>query len=122
MVIKVKVSDVAKDFGKSNKDIIGILSKYSDGKKTAGSVLEEKELNIIFEKLTQENSVKSFDSYFNKKKKADNKKDPKKDNAKKSGNKKHQSQAAILQMAEQAAKRITWPIGSARLYLSHSLC
>lgn len=105
MVIKVKVSDVAKDFGKSNKDIIGILSKYCDGKRTANTVLEEKELNIIFEKLTQDNSVKSFDSYFNKKKKADNKKDVKKDNAKKSGNKKHQSQAAILQMAEQAAKR-----------------
>lgn len=102
---KVKVSDVAKDFGKSNKDIIGILSKYCDGKRSANTVLEEKELNIIFEKLTQENSVKSFDSYFNKKKKADNKKDFKKDNAKKSGNKKHQSQAAILQMAEQAAKR-----------------
>ena len=105
MIIKVKVSDVAKDFGKSNKDIIGILSKYCNGKKSANTVLEEKELNIIFEKLTQENSVKSFDSYFNKKKKADNKKDFKKDNAKKSGNKKHQSQAAILQMAEQAAKR-----------------
>ena len=102
---KVKVSDVAKDFGKSNKDIIGILSKYCDGKRSANTVLEEKELNIIFEKLTQENSVKSFDSYFNKKKKADNKKDFKKDNAKKSGNKKHQSQAASLQMAEQAAKR-----------------
>ena len=102
---KVKVSDVAKDFGKSNKDIIGILSKYCDGKRSANTVLEEKELNIIFEKLTQENSVKSFASYFNKKKKADNKKDFKKDNAKKSGNKKHQSQAAILQMAEQAAKR-----------------
>ncbi len=102
---KVKVSDVAKDFGKSNKDIIGILSKYCDGKRSANTVLEEKELNIIFEKLTQENSVKSFDSYFNKKKKADNKKDFKKDNAKQSGNKKHQSQAAILQMAEQAAKR-----------------
>ena len=105
MIIKVKVSDVAKDFGKSNKDIIGILSKYCDGKRSANTVLEEKELNIIFEKLTQENSVKSFDSYFNKKKKADTKKDFKKDNAKKSGNKKHQSQAAILQMAEQAAKR-----------------
>ena len=51
---KVKVSDVAKDFGKSNKDIIGILSKYCDGKRSANTVLEEKELNIIFEKLTQE--------------------------------------------------------------------
>ena len=107
MVIKVKVSDVAKDFGKTNKDIIGILSNYCEGKKTANTVLEEKELNIIFEKLTQDNSVKSLDSYFNSGKKADNtKKAPKKpQESKKTDNKKHQNQAAILQMAEQAAKR-----------------
>lgn len=106
MVIKVKVSDVAKDFGKTNKDIIGILSKYCEGKKSANTVLDEKELNVVFEKLTREDSVKSFDSYFSSakpKKTAD--KAPKKEAVKKSGNKKHQSQAAILQMAEQAAKR-----------------
>ena len=71
MVIKVKVSDVAKDFGKSNKDIVGLLSKYSEGKKSANTVLEEKELSIIFEKLTQDASVKSLDEYFNSGKKAD---------------------------------------------------
>lgn len=113
MVIKVKVSDVARDFNKSNKEIIGILAKYCEGKKTANTVLEEKELNIVFEKLTQEISVKSLDSYFNSDKKADNKKNGnsnsnnnnKKNQNKKGGNKKHQNQAAILQMAEQAAKR-----------------
>lgn len=31
MVIKVKVSDVAKDFGKSNKEIIELLGDYCDG-------------------------------------------------------------------------------------------
>lgn len=106
MVIKVKVSDVANDFGKANKEIIGILAKYCEGKKTANTVLDEKELNIVFEKLTQENNVKSLDSYFNSGKKADNKNEQgKKNAAKKTGNKKHQNQAAILQMAEQAAKR-----------------
>ena len=46
MVIKVKVSDVAKDFGKTNKEIIEILGKYCDGAaKKAGTVLEENELN-----------------------------------------------------------------------------
>lgn len=106
MVIKVKVSDVANDFGKANKEIIGILAKYCEGKKTANTVLDEKELNIVFEKLTQENNVKNLESYFNGGKKADNKNDQgKKNSAKKTGNKKHQNQAAILQMAEQAAKR-----------------
>ena len=66
MVIKVKVSDVAKDFGKTNKEIIETLGKYCDGPaKKAGTVLEEDELNILFDKITIESSVKSLDSYFN---------------------------------------------------------
>ncbi|MGN1201727.1 MAG: translation initiation factor IF-2 N-terminal domain-containing protein, partial [Eubacterium sp.] len=53
MVIKVKVSDVAKDFGKTNKDIINILSSYCEGPaKKANTVLEEDELNILFDKIT----------------------------------------------------------------------
>lgn len=104
MIIKVKVSDVAKDFGKNNKDIIGILSNYCEGKKTANTVLEENELNILFDKLTQDNSVASFDEYFGSVKKAE-KPQVKKAAPKKTDNKKLQNQAAILQMAEQAAKR-----------------
>ena len=66
MVIKVKVSDVAKDFGKTNKEIIEILGKYCDGAaKKAGTVLEENELNILFDKITLDNSVKKLDDYFN---------------------------------------------------------
>lgn len=106
MVIKVKVSEVARDLGKPNKEIIGILAKYCEGKKSANTVLEEKELNILFERLTQETSVKSFDAYFGSGKKQDSKKDNKNQGQnKKTQNKKHQNQAAILQMAEQAAKR-----------------
>ncbi len=122
MVIKVKVSDVAKDFGKSNKEIIELLGDYCDGPaKKASTVLEENELNILFDKLTQQNSVKSLNDYFNageakRKQKAqketaqDNQAEPEKqaEKAKKpvtAKDKKRQSQAAILQMAQQAAKR-----------------
>lgn len=113
MVMKTKVSDVAKDFGKTNKDIINILNVYCDGPaKKANTVLEESELNILFDKLTMDNSVKSFDAYFSKSKKNNDKPQTKKQdssnnkkNENKNENKKHQSQAAILQMAEQAAKR-----------------
>ena len=107
MVIKVKVSDVAKDLGKQNKDIIELLSAYCDGPaKKAGTVLTENELNVVFDKITQENSVKNFDSYFASKKQ-DVKKESKKSKPAKNSekDKKRQSQAAILQMAEQAAKR-----------------
>ena len=116
MVIKFKVSDVAKDFGKNNKDIINILSEYCDGPaKKANTGLEENELNILFDKLTADNSVESLDNYFNSAKKSNKKKtkDSKNESAnvskdnkeKKDENKKHKNQAAILQMAEQAAKR-----------------
>ena len=108
MVIKVKVSDIAKDFGRQNKEIIAILSEYCEGKKTAGTVLEENELNVLFDKITQDASVENFDAYFatqkpKEKKAEDTKKEAKPKSDSKS--KKHQSQAAILQMAEQAAKR-----------------
>ncbi len=107
MVIKVKVSDVAKDFGKSNKEIINILGDYCGVPlKKANTVLEENELNILFDKLTQDHSVKNFDAYFSNGKKSDgNAKKNGNSSTKKTENKKHQSQAAILQMAEQAAKR-----------------
>ena len=108
MVVKVRVSDIAKDFGKNNKDIINILSEYcSEPAKKANTVLEPNELDILLDKLTADNSVKSFDDYFaagntaSKQSKAKSEK-PKE---KKPENKKHQNQAAILQMAEQAAKR-----------------
>ncbi|MDE5984314.1 MAG: translation initiation factor IF-2 [Eubacterium sp.] len=106
MVVKMRVSDVAKDFGKTNKEIINILSDYCGVPlKKANTVLEEKELNIVFDKLTWDSSVSSLDDYFNCGKK--NNAQPKKQDSsnKKTENKKHQSQAAILQMAEQAAKR-----------------
>ncbi|MDD7358731.1 MAG: translation initiation factor IF-2 N-terminal domain-containing protein, partial [Eubacterium coprostanoligenes] len=114
MVIKIKVSDVAKDFGKQNKEIIEVLDQYCEGPaKKAATALNEDELNILFDKLTQANSVSNFDEYFAQKKTSPKKKSAPKKDAKKdkvdpkdeAKNKKRQSQAAILQMAEQAAKR-----------------
>ena len=113
MVIKVKVSDVAKDFGKSNKEIIELLDKYCGGPaKKASTVLEENELNILFDKITIQNSVKSFDAYFKsgaakakKEKPTAQKQDKPAKKAETAKDKKRESQAAILQMAEQAAKR-----------------
>ncbi|MGN0531289.1 MAG: translation initiation factor IF-2 [Eubacterium sp.] len=109
MVIKIKVSDLAKDFGKTNKELIELLGEYCDGPaKKANTVLTDQELNIAFDLITQRNSVENFDTYFATKKKEEKKAAPKKKPAEKktdSKSKKHESQAAILQMAEQAAKR-----------------
>lgn len=111
MVInKIKVSDLAKDLGKQNKELIELLGEYCDGPaKKANTVLTDSELNVVFDLITQKNSVENFDSYFATKKVKEKKDAPKKPktDAKKndSKNKKRESQAAILQMAEQAAKR-----------------
>ena len=112
MVIKVKVSDIAKDFGKTNKEIIEILSKYCEGPaKKASTVLEESELNVLFDKITIDNSVKDFNAYFNSAKPKENNeakekpKAPEKKPATTQKDKRRENQAAILQMAEQAAKR-----------------
>ena len=111
MVInKIKVSDLAKDLGKQNKELIELLGEYCDGPaKKANTVLTDSELNVVFDLVTQKNSVENFDSYFATKKvkeKKDAPKNPKTDAKKNdSKSKKRESQAAILQMAEQAAKR-----------------
>ena len=110
MVIKIKVSDLAKDFGKQNKAMIELLSDYIGGTaKKANSSLSEEELNVVFDRITKDNEMKSLDAYFaSKKEETKEEKEAKKEakpKATDSKSKKHQSQAAILQMAEQAAKR-----------------
>lgn len=64
MMIKYRVHEVAKDFDKSCEDILGILNTYCEGEKKKMTALEENELDIIFDKLTKDNSVKSFKAYF----------------------------------------------------------
>ena len=64
MMIKYRVHEVAKDFDVPSKDIVTLLSKYFDEAKKSQTALEEHELDIIFDYMTQNNQVESFDSYF----------------------------------------------------------
>ena len=91
MVVKYKLSEVAKDFNKSSKDISDLLLKFFEEPKKNQSALEGKELDIIFDVLTQENQVESFNEYFAMQKpvkKAEKKPDEKKETAKKADDKK----------------------------------
>lgn len=63
-MVKYKVKEVAADLGVSNKKIIDILGEYCGITKKTMTALEESELDMIFEVITKENSVASFDSYF----------------------------------------------------------
>ena len=62
--IKYRVRDVAKDLNRSTKEITEILAKYATAPKNHMQALDEKELSIIFEYLTQHNQVESIESIF----------------------------------------------------------
>ena len=57
MTNKYKVSDLAKDFGKSAKEISAVLHKYTGATYPSGKALEDEELTLVFERLTQDHPV-----------------------------------------------------------------
>ena len=61
---KYRVHEVAKDFGKQTKDITQILTTYATTPKNHMQVLDDKELSIIFEYLTQHNQVADLQAVF----------------------------------------------------------
>ena len=61
---KYRVHEVAKDFNKNSKEITDILTKYATTPKNHMQPLEDKELSLIFEYLTQHNQVESIESIY----------------------------------------------------------
>ncbi|MDR1001828.1 MAG: translation initiation factor IF-2 [Oscillospiraceae bacterium] len=68
MEIKTKISDLAKDFGMQNKDIVTLLKENSSsGKKyTSTTTIDGGDMSLVFDLLTKKNEVESFDEYFAK--------------------------------------------------------
>ena len=64
MTNKYKISDIAKDFGVSSKDIISVVTKITGEEKKSAYSLKEDEIGLLFDIITKDNSVKSFDDYF----------------------------------------------------------
>ena len=63
-LIKYRVHEVAKDFGVPTKQITEILTKYAETPKNHMQVLEDRELSLIFEYLTQHNQVSGIQVIF----------------------------------------------------------
>ena len=61
---KYRVRDVARDFGLPAKAITEILDKYATAPKSNMQALEDRELSIIFEHLTQNNQVASIAAIY----------------------------------------------------------
>ena len=108
MVVKYKLGEVAKDFNKSAKDITDLLLKFFEEPKKNQSALENKELDIIFDVLTQENQVESFNEYFAMQKpakKAEKKPVEKKTEAKKEEKKPEKAQETKKEDKKPEAKK-----------------
>ena len=69
-MIKYKLEDLAKDLNMQAKDIAEMIKERFKAVKKPSALLTDEELNYIFEKVTSEKSVSSFDKYFASKQKA----------------------------------------------------
>ena len=63
-LIKYRVHEVAKDFDVTSKVITEILTEYATTPKNHMQVLEDEELNVIFEYMTQHNQIASIAEVF----------------------------------------------------------
>ena len=63
-LIKYRVHEVAKDFGLGSKDVSEILAKYATKPKNHMQVLTERELDLIFEYLTQHHQIESIEEVY----------------------------------------------------------
>ena len=94
IVNKYRVHEVAKDFGVPTKVITEILTKYAQTPKNHMQVLDDRELSLIFEHLTQHNQVSGIQVIFAEGAKAAEKKQAEKPaTAEKKGDKRQQRQS-----------------------------
>jgi len=98
-MLKYRVHEVAKDFNSTSKVITQILTDYATTPKNHMQVLENNELDLIFEYLTQHNQLESIAEVFNTAPKAE----PEKKNE---PQKKTQSAAAPKTEQAPAAKKV----------------
>ena len=55
MTNKYKISDLAKDFGLTSKDISALVLELTGAEKKSGATLNEHEIGLVFDALTKRN-------------------------------------------------------------------
>ena len=63
-LVKYRIKEVAADLGMQAKDIAAIVEQYYEKPKSTAQVLEEEQLNLIFDLLTQRNQIESVEVVF----------------------------------------------------------
>ena len=103
---KYRVHEVAKDFGIATKDVTEILTKYAETPKNHMQALEDRELSLIFEYLTQHNQIASIATIFAEGAKVEEKKpEPKKQQPQQGGQQGQNRQQPQLQGKHQGDKQ-----------------
>ncbi len=64
MTNKYKISDLAKDFNMSSKEVIALITEITGVEKKSSTALNETEIGQFFNRITNDNQVKSFNDYF----------------------------------------------------------
>ena len=100
MTNKYKLSDLAKDFNMTSKALSAVVLQLTGEEKKSGATLNEKEIEMVFNRLSLDNEVKSFDGYFATGDAARQKAKEDRENEK---NKKLAEQMAILEQLKAAA-------------------
>ena len=62
--VKYRLKEVATDFGVSPKEISDIISKFYEKPKSNTQVLNDNELNAVFDYMTQKNQIASIEQVF----------------------------------------------------------
>ena len=106
-MIKYRVHEVAKDFNVTSKVISQILTDYIAPPKNHMQVLENNELDVIFEYMTQHNQVASLEEVFNVKPKteAPHKPQPQNQNQNQSQNQRNNAPAQQARQDKVPAKQ-----------------
>ncbi len=63
-MIKYRIGEVAKDFDLPTKVVTEIVTKYFEKPKSAQQVLDEEQLNVIFDVITAERQIESLEAVF----------------------------------------------------------
>ena len=100
MTNKYKLSDLAKDFNMTSKVLSAIVLELTGEEKKSGATLNEAEIEMVFNKLSLDNEVKSFDDYFAT---GDAARQKAKEDRESEKNKKLAEQMAILEQLKAAA-------------------
>ena len=62
--VKYRVKEVAADFGVHPREISEIIGKFMEKPKSYTQVLNDSELNVVFDYMTQKNQIKSMEQVF----------------------------------------------------------